>query len=77
MDTATRPSAAPPLVAYQEVHRARLLLLHQSLGIPMKIISRHELDDPRLSDDELQKRLQQYRARKQVYDSMKRKRGDG
>ncbi len=59
---------------YRDLHRSRLLLLHQSLSIPMKIISRWMLDDPRLSDAELRERLAAYRSRKQVYDSMKRKR---
>jgi hypothetical protein len=62
---------------YRLRHHDRLLLLHQSFGIPMNIIRRHALDDPRLSEPEMRKRLQQYRERKAIYDSMKHKRKAG
>ncbi len=55
-------------------HRTRLLLLHQSLRIPMNIIRRWMLDDPRLTEPQMRERLTDYRRRQQVYDSMKRKR---
>src|SRR5580765_4376668 len=61
---------------YRNRHRDRLLLLHQAMGISMKVISRHMLDDPRLSEPEIQEKLMQYRKRQEVYDSMKRKRSN-
>lgn len=62
-------------VGFRNRHHDRILLLHQALGIPMKIISRHALDDPRLTEPEMRERLTAYRKRKEVYDSLKHKRG--
>lgn len=47
---------------YRQRHHDRLTMLHVTLGIPMKIIVRYQMDDPRLRWQELQDRIKHYRV---------------
>lgn len=58
---------------YRQRHHDRLSMLHLTLGIPMKIISRHQMDDPRLSWAELQSRIARYRVMREKMDPRKNK----
>ncbi len=42
--------------ALRDLHRSRLLLL-DAVGIEMRVVRRHALDDPRATDDEFRRNL--------------------
>ena len=63
------------LEGYRIRHRDRLLHLHQSLRIPLKVIARNSIDDPRLTVAEYQSRIQRARAMRVKMDPWKNKKG--
>lgn len=59
--------------SFRQLHHDRITLLHQALGISMKIISRYQMDDPRLPEIELQRRIQAYRMSREKMNPWKNK----
>lgn len=60
---------------FRQRHWDRLLLLNQSLNIPMKIITRRQLDDPRITEPEMRKRLAEYRITRDKVNPWKNRKG--
>lgn len=60
---------------FHQRHHDRIRQLHQALGIPMKIIARRQLDDPRISEPELQRRIREAKLSRDKMNPWKNKGG--
>lgn len=58
---------------FRQRHSDRITMLHHGLRISMKIIARHQLDDPRISEPELQRRIHAYRVSREKMNPWKNK----
>lgn len=60
---------------FRQRHHDRISMLHQALGISLKIIARRSLDDPRISELELRQRIAAYRVSRDKMNPWKNKGG--
>lgn len=58
---------------FRQRHHDRIVMLHHGLGISMKIIARRQLDDPRISEPELQRRIREARLSRDKMNPWKNK----
>lgn len=61
------------VAGFRQRHHDRIRQLHQALGISMKIIARRQLDDPRISEPELQRRIREARLSRDKMNPWKNK----